>query len=399
MPYSYFTEKLIGLQDLIVKNIEQNENSTTIYAQMPRKTHTCPCCHANTNKIHDYREQLIKDIPAYGKSTYLRLKKRRYVCQNCGKRFCEDIPFLPKYHRMTNRLAAYIINLLREVTSFSSVARAVNLSVSTIIRIFDFVQYPAPKKLPSVLAIDEFKGNTDNHRYQCILTNPASKQVLDILPDRSQQFLIDYFKKWDTNERKNVSYFVSDMWKQYTDFASAFFKKSTQIIDRYHFIRQMVWAFDNVRKRVQNVYGKKNRKAFKCSKRILIKREAKLKDWEKERINALLYISDELRTAYYLKELFYRMVDSKNQDEAKQLMSKWIMSAQNSRISEYVTCANTLINWQSGILNSFDVPYSNGFTEGCNNKIKVLKRNAYGYRNFRRFRNRIMHIFNSKVNT
>lgn len=63
---------------------------------------------------------------------------------------------------------------------------------------------------------------------------------------------------------------------------------------------------------------------------------------------------------------------------------------------EYMYCAKTLLNWQTGILNSFDVPYSNGFTEGCNNKIKVLKRNAYGYRNFGRFRNRILHMFSYK---
>ncbi|MEG0877462.1 MAG: transposase, partial [Oscillospiraceae bacterium] len=56
-------------------------------------------------------------------------------------------------------------------------------------------------------------------------------------------------------------------------------------------------------------------------------------------------------------------------------------------------CADTYIRWSKGILNTFDVPFSNGFTEGCNNKIKVLKRNAYGYRNFNRFRNRILHMF------
>lgn len=70
--------------------------------------------------------------------------------------------------------------------------------------------------------------------------------------------------------------------------------------------------------------------------------------------------------------------------------------AQNSGVTEYTSCADTLINWRIGILNSFDVPYSNGFTEGCNNKIKVLKRNAYGYRNFERFRNRILHMFSYK---
>lgn len=107
----------------------------------------------------------------------------------------------------------------------------------------------------------------------------------------------------------------------------------------------------------------------------------------------MMYISDELRFAYYLKESFYKVLDAPNRADAKQLMSEWILSAQDSGIPEYLSCSNTLVNWQKGILNSFDVPYSNGFTEGCNNKIKVLKLNAYDYRNFERFRKRILHMF------
>ena len=186
------------------------------------------------------------------------------------------------------------------------------------------------------------------------------------------------------------------MWQQYTDIASAFFKNATQVIDRYHFIRQILWASDNVRKRVQKLYGDRNRKLFKRSKRLLIKRSSKLKDYEAERINAMMYISDELRQAYYLKEAFYTVIDAQSREEAKNLMADWILSAQNSGIPEYTSCSNILINWQTGILNSFDVPYSNGFTEGCNNKIKVIKRNAYGYRNFERFRKRILHAFSYK---
>ena len=99
---------------------------------------------------------------------------------------------------------------------------------------------------------------------------------------------------------------------------------------------------------------------------------------------------------YYFKEQFYKIMDANDRQTAKRFMSDWISSAESSNIEEYMYCAKTLLNWQTGILNSFDVPYSNGFTEGCNNKIKVLKRNAYGYRNFGRFRNRILHMFSYK---
>lgn len=396
MLYNYSTSNLTGLQDLIIKNVDTLGDLLLINAEIERKPHQCPHCGKITDKVHDYRVQIIKDIPAFGKFVLISLRKRRYVCKHCKKRFYENIQFLPKYHRMTNRLSAWVIHLLEDVRSFSSVAREVNLSVSTVIRIFDVVGYSQPQSPPEVLAIDEFKGNTGDEKYQCILTDPKTGVVLDILPNRTTEYLIKYFKRWDLDKRKTVRYFVSDMWKPYTDLAATLFKNSTTIIDKYHFIRQIIWAFEAVRKSEQKKYGRKNRLCFKNSKRILTKRAEKLKDYQKERVNAILYISDNLRIAYELKEKFYKVVDAKDRKQARDLMSEWIYAAQSSGLDEYVKCSNTMINWQNGILNSFDVRYTNGFTEGCNNKIKVLKRNAYGYRNFRRFRNRILHIFNYK---
>jgi transposase len=118
----------------------------------------------------------------------------------------------------------------------------------------------------------------------------------------------------------------------------------------------MVWAFDKVRKRIQQIYVKKYRLLFKHSKRLLIKRNVKLKDWKKERSNSLLYISNEMLQAYYLKEQFYKIMDANDRQTAKQLMSDWISSAESCNIEEYKYCAKTLLNWQTGILNSFDIP-------------------------------------------
>ena len=155
--------------------------------------------------VHDYREQPIKDIPAFGKHIFIHLNKRRYRC-SCGKRFPENVDFLPRYHRMTNRLSLYIIDKLRNEVSFSSVAREVNLSVSTVIRVSDLVSY-APKKLLSAISIDEFKGNTNSEKYQCILTDPVNKVVLDILPKRYEHFLTEYFNRFDKSQRDKVQFF------------------------------------------------------------------------------------------------------------------------------------------------------------------------------------------------
>lgn len=205
MLYKYFTEKLLGLQDVDIEKIEEIDNSIHINCRLKRKPHKCPCCGNLTDKVHDYREQHIKDIPAFGKHIFIHLYKRRYRC-SCGKRFPENVDFLPRYHRMTNRLSLYIIDKLRNEVSFSSVAREVNLSVSSVIRVFDLVSY-APKKLPSAISIDEFKGNTNSEKYQCILTDPVNKVVLDILPKRYAHFLTEYFNHFDKSQRDKVQFF------------------------------------------------------------------------------------------------------------------------------------------------------------------------------------------------
>ena len=94
-----------------------------------------------------------------------------------------------------------------------------------------------------------------------------------------------------------------------------------------------------------------------------------------------------------LKEQFLNVLDCENRDDAKTALKFWIENAEDCGIPQFEKCAKTMRHWLPGILNSFDCPFTNGFTEGGNNKIKVLKRNAFSLRNFRRFHNRILHIF------
>ena len=138
-------------------------------------------------------------------------------------------------------------------------------------------------------------------------------------------------------------------------------------------------------------------KYFKNSRKLLIKRFDYLFDEQKQQVNIMLYASPTLSSAHFYKEEFLKILDCKDRDSAKTTMSEWINSTLDCGIPQIQKCANTMINWISGILNSFSLPITNGFTEGCNNKIKVFKRNAYGYRNFSRFRNRILHIFSHQT--
>lgn len=392
MLYQYFTEKLLGLQDVKITKAEEFEKEIEISIEMKRTEHQCPCCSKKTNTIHDYRTQRIKDLQLFKKNLTLILRKRRYRCPDCGKRFFEKNTFLPRYYRMTNRLSASVIDDLYSECSFTSVAKKANLSVSTVIRIFDLVSYPKAT-LPENLSIDEFKGNTGEQKYQCILTDPVNKVVLDILPKRQEYALTGYFKAFSKDKREAVKSFVCDMWKPYYDSAQIWFPSATRIIDKFHWVRQVMWAFENVRKQEQKKFSNTHRRYFKHSRKLLLKRFHRLKDEQKQQVNIMLYASVNLSRAYFYKEKLLEILDDKDVLRAKNSLKEWISDASDCGIPQFEKCAATLRNWLSGILNSFDTAITNGFTEGCNNKIKVLKRNAYGYRNFKRFRNRILHMF------
>lgn len=390
MLYCDFSAKLLEMEDVIVDNVMHNAKTVEIHVHQRVKKCACPACGKAESRIHDYRTQRIRDIPMLGKQTILHLRKRRYKCKHCGKQFVEPVAFLPRYHRMTNRLSAFVITKLAGVRSFTDVAKEVGLAVSTVLRIFDLVQYSKPRTLPQVLAIDEFKGNTRGEKYQCILTDAQNHIVLDILPSRYETAVSEYLR---SVEHKTVAYFVSDMWQPYARLASSLFPSAKQLVDKYHFVRQAIWAFEAVRKQEQKKFSASHRRYFKRSKRLLTARYEKLSLQEQQQVNVMLYASATLSSAHFLKEKFLAVLDEPNPNAKKKLFANWILMAENSEIPQFVQCASTYLHWSTGILNTFDAPFTNGFTEGCNNKIKVLKRNAYGYRNFKRFRNRILHMF------
>jgi len=88
-----YTTELLNLEEVMITKVENISQQVHVYIELPRKEHICPCCGASIDRVHDYRWQVVKDIPL-GRDTFLHLHKRRYRC-TCGKRFYEKIPSCP----------------------------------------------------------------------------------------------------------------------------------------------------------------------------------------------------------------------------------------------------------------------------------------------------------------
>ena len=380
-----YTSKLLNLEDIIITGVENISGQLHISIELPRRKHVCPCCGAETDRVHDYRMQVVKDVPL-ARDTFLHLRKRRYRC-DCGKRFFEKNTFLPRYYRVTSRLVADIIFAFKKTVSAKEIGYRFNVSGVTAMRYFNLFNKKLTK-LPEVISLDEFKGNSGGQKYNSIVVDPKERVVLDVLPNRFENDLVRYFSQF--SNKTEVKYYICDMNPHFRQVAKICFPQATIVADKYHVIRQVYWAMEKVRKNEQNKLSSRFRKYFKRSKNLLTKRPEKLTDEEMDRLSLMFEIAPRLADAYRIKNEFLSVIRSKSSIEGKQRLIDWLFSVEVMDIPEFADCTKAYRNWFQEILNSMNVPWTNGYIEGCNNKTKVLKRVSYGMRNFNHFRKRIL---------
>ena len=385
-------KNLLNLKGVIVKKLKNLKDLVEVYIELPVSEQICPHCGNPTSKIKDYYTQSIKDIPIYFKPTNLILKKCRYECKSCGKTFYEKNEIVNKYARKTSRLAGYVVNELRNIVAASDIAKKVCISPSYISKLLPYLAV-TNTKLPRVLCIDEFKGNSGNYKYQVALIDGETHEVVDIIECRHKHVLCEYFKKFPKEQLDNVKYLVTDLWKSYKDIGMTYFRKAKIVADHFHFARYACNVVNELRIDVQKKLPDKERKYFKHSRKLLLTRRQNIK--KEEQMEELEYMlinySEDLRIAYREKEELLDILHSTDSSEIrKEQFNQWIKRNLESNIELLKECAKTYKNWSIEIKNSLEVPFSNGPIEGFNNKIKTLKRVTFGMHNFKNFKARIM---------
>lgn len=386
---SHITTLLLGIQDVEVIGVAEDKRRIIIDCTL-RHDRVCPHCGSSHAWVHDHREQVLRDAPMRRKHVFLRVRKTRYDCKGCGMRFEAPLSFAAKGKQMTKRLIAYVVDAFRDIRSVAELSKEIGISTTSIFRIVACLFVPR-KRLPRVFCMDEFKGDSGGSKYQTTLADGEAKEIVDILPTRYSKDLDAYFSSIDREERQGVAIFVSDMCGTFKGVKENFFPKSIHVIDRYHFIRQVHWALENVRKREQKRMTVTERKWFKRSRSLLKKPAQNLTETEKGLVATMLEKSDAIRTAYILKEGFYTYVLSQqNKEAAATALSTWIEEAKKSGLKEWRYCLRAYRNWFDEITNSFNYPWNNGYIEGTHNKIKTVKRVAFGMRNFHHFRTKLL---------
>lgn len=383
-----------GLKGCLVTKIEERGENVLLHVEMERKPHTCPQCKKKTDKVHDYRLQRIKHLGWFQRKTEIWYKKRRYSCE-CGKRFLERNSFVSRYKRGSIEwISALSIHAIKS-RSFKETSEIFGASHTTVIRRFDELSKREIKQvteLPKVIAIDEYKGDTKAGKYQLIIADGETRKPIDILPNRRKKTIKDYLKKHGTK----VEIVIMDMSPSFKAAVQEALGKPVIVADRFHFVRYIYWALDGVRKRVQSSWHEYDRKKCKRMRHVFYKKSNRLTDEDHWYLQRYLGFSKELKAAYQLKKSFNKWFisgkenGSKNILQTKEALQSFYTEVTNANIPEFNRVVKTLQNWQIEIINSFAYNYSNGFLEGINNLTKVIKRNAFGFRSFERFRSKIL---------
>ena len=385
-------ETLLDLAELLVTDIVIEDQVIRVYCESKFTEVYCPYTMKKCSEVNQERPRKVRDLPISGKKVMLHLKIRQFYSPDADCHFTERFHFLESHQYQSVRYQRYVYESCKD-SGLQRVVLQEDLCWKTVNSIFKKFAKRALKQRgntpPRVLGIDEFAIKKGHKNYACVLVDIETGGVIDVLPYRDKASLIVYFKKKGDAFCQAVEVFSCDMWDGYVAVAKAMFPNASIVIDRFHFFAHMNKAVDNVRKQLRRQH--KDEDILKSIKWLLLKNPDNLTDKQKQELTKVFEKFPELKTVYDLKNELRDIFESDiDRQKAKKQIDLWVEKVKNINNCYTNKFLKTLDNWKDYVLNYFIERVTNGIVEGINNKIKMIKRMAFGFRNFDHFRLRII---------
>ena len=415
MSQEYCILNLLNIED---KNIKLTENFyrienfdgikykviEAILSYQPEFCHRCGCIF---NKEQTYEKNgfktsdiLMLDVCNHG--CILRLKKQRFLCHSCNKKFFARTKLVNDGCFISNQVKYSIALELKNKISEKDIANRFRVSPNTVERIIDSyydTQKLYKNYLPEVLSFDEFKSvKSADGAMSFHMCDGKTGKTIDIVEDRKLNSLMRYFSYYTHKARSNVKLIVIDMYSPYISLIQKMFPNAEIIIDKFHLVNLISTSLNKTRINIMK-NDKKNYNKLKRYWKLLLKPQDELNNskWKKwwcfdvvmtqsGVVDYLININTQIKETYEIYQTILYSLKTNNYNQLERVLNN-----KNDKISSYMkTSIKTLKSYLPYIKNTLSNPYHNGFVEGNNNFIKVLKRIAFGFRSFRRFKARIM---------
>jgi len=342
----------------------------------------CPHCRSDSIVGFGRREQMVRDLPMHGKRVGLYIDTRRYKCMRCSQSqdktvtFYETLPEIDEKRLMTRRLTAWMGKQAIKRT-FSSIAEEVGCTEFTVRAVFsDYVnelEKTIRFEVPLWMGIDEIHLI----KPRCVIANIAENTIVDLLHNRNKETVVRYLHHLEGKDR--IQYVAMDMWQPYREACHAVIPDAKVIIDKFHVVKMANEAMERVRKSLRERLTLKQKRGLMHDRRVLLKRERDLTDQDSRLLSGWIKSYDELGVAYRLKEDFFGIYDADSPDEAQGRFLEW-----KSRITPEIEPAfHDLVRaweyWTPWILEYFNHPITNAYTDSLNKLFRVMNRLGRGY--------------------
>jgi transposase len=331
--------------------------------------------------------------PIGGRPTFLRLKIWRIECERCKALRWPRLPFVKGKARHTIRFARLALDLLHWMT-ISAVAEFLGVGWD-LVKELHKQQLQRRYKDPGLgdvqyLGIDEFSIRK-GHSYMTIFVDLETARIVHAVEGKGAQSIAPFLKIVRRRARR-LKAIAMDMSTGYIAAVHEHLPGVDIVFDRYHVAALMNTAIDDLRREQQSRLAEQDRQVIKGSRFLLLSNYEKLEEDKQTRLNALLEANAPLFTIHRMKEQLRMFWDKSSMVAAIQFLDAWCADASKTGIRQLEKVSKTLTAHSYGLLSYFAHGITCGLVEGINNKIKTLKRQAYGFRDMAYFKLRLYHL-------
>ena len=350
----------------------------------PGHVHRCSGCGSAVEAIHDRTVRRIRDLPVFEDPVELEVERLRLACLQCGPRL-EHLDWLDPHARVTRRLADSVARLCA-ATSVQHAARWYDIDWKTAkaIDVRALERRVGPVDLDGVrlLAMDEF-AIQKGHRYATVVVDVERKRVLWVGRGRSRAEVRPFFALLGPARCARIEAVAMDMNTAYDLEVRSHCPTARVVYDLFHVIAKYgreVISRVRVDAANQLRHDKPARRVVKRAHWLLLRNPGNLKDTERVRLAEVLDANRSLLAVYLMKEQLRALWTAPTAWGWRKVWTQWLHHARESGIPALVHFATCLRPYWRGILSRVRWPMHTGLVEGINNRIKVIKRMAYGYR-------------------
>jgi len=351
-----------------------------------RKSETCCCAECGSRNV--WRQGSVTRpfhaLPIGSKLVTLMAEIPRLLCRDCGKTRQAAVGFAEPRRRYTKSFARYVLELSEHMT-IKDVADHLGVSwdvVKDIQKRYLRKKFSKPKlKHLQQIAIDEISVGK-GHRYVTIVLDLESGAVVHVGKGKGGDSLTEFWKRLQASRAK-IKAVATDMSVAYIEAVATHLPDATHVFDRFHVIKLYNEKLSDLRRDLyRQLTDTMQKDALKGVRWLLLKRSQNLDASrnEPERLKEALRLNEPLAIAYYLKDELNEVWEQDDEETAQSLLMDWILYAESTGIRMLHQFAKTLRLYAMGILAYYDYQISTGPLEGTNNKIKTMKRQAYGFR-------------------